>query len=211
MEFWTELDAVADRWSVLRHPFYTRWSAGELTADELAVYSGQYRHAVVALADASVNAAAVAEPGLRPGLERHAEEETSHIALWDEFARAVGGDREAPATEETEACAQAWAGDGTRSLVQSLGALYAIESAQPAIAETKLDGLRQHYGIDSSTATEYFTLHAELDKEHAAAGRALLEDQMTEADGAAVLAEAEAVLAANWRLLDGVERLNSRA
>ena len=44
------IDAAAQRWNVLDHPFYTRWSAGELTRAELAEYSAQYRHAVVALA-----------------------------------------------------------------------------------------------------------------------------------------------------------------
>jgi len=45
------LDAERERYHTLRHPFYLRWSAGELTREQLAVYAGQYRHAVVALAD----------------------------------------------------------------------------------------------------------------------------------------------------------------
>src|SRR3954464_14876796 len=53
MEFWSQLEAVRERHDVLTHPFYQRWSAGELTRAELAVYAGQYRHAVVALARAS--------------------------------------------------------------------------------------------------------------------------------------------------------------
>ena len=57
MEFFAELDAVRERWNVLDHPFYTRWSEGTLTHDELAYYSGQYRHAVVALAAATRRAA----------------------------------------------------------------------------------------------------------------------------------------------------------
>ena len=53
MDFWTSLEQIARRHDVLRHPFYQRWSAGELTTGELADYAGQYRHAVVALAEAS--------------------------------------------------------------------------------------------------------------------------------------------------------------
>ena len=62
MHFWSRFDAIARKHDVLRHPFYVRWSAGELSATELADYSGQYRHAVVALAQAT---ALAAEPLLR--------------------------------------------------------------------------------------------------------------------------------------------------
>jgi pyrroloquinoline quinone (PQQ) biosynthesis protein C len=85
-----------------------------------------------------------------------------------------------------------------------------VESGQPEIAEVKRAGLRDHYGIDADDATAYFDLHAVLDHEHAAAGRALIESRVTDADVDALVAEAEAVLLANWRLLDGVERRNGR-
>ena len=57
MNFWTRLEQIAEQRSVLRHPFYVRWSEGTLTRAELARYSGQYRHAVVALAAAAEAAA----------------------------------------------------------------------------------------------------------------------------------------------------------
>src|SRR3712207_6958323 len=34
MTLFERLDAVQERWNVLRHPFYTRWERGELTRDE---------------------------------------------------------------------------------------------------------------------------------------------------------------------------------
>ena len=205
-DFWSRLEGVRARWNVLEHPFYQRWSAGTLTREELARYAGEYRHAVVALAEGAAGAARQAEPEQRRALEAHAAEEASHVALWDDFSRAVGGDPATPASPETAACAQAWAGDGERELLPSLVALYAIESGQPAIAETKRAGLREHYGIDDPAATAYFDLHATLDHEHAAAERALIEPRLSEADADALIAEAEAVLHANWRLLDGVDR-----
>jgi len=211
MEFFTQLETVRDRWNVLQHPFYQRWSAGELTREELAVYAGQYRHAVVALADASTATAEVAGEDLRAGLRAHAAEETAHIALWDEFTAAVGGDVSAAPTAETAACGAAWAGDGERSLLRSLAAMYAIESGQPAISETKTEGLVEHYGFaPGSAATRYFELHAVRDIEHAAHERELLEARLQPGDVDALLEEAEAVLRANWELLDGVERLNGR-
>jgi len=212
MDFFAELDAVRERWNVLEHPFYTRWSAGELTLDELALYSGQYRYAVTALAAASANTAAVADGPLATALAGHASEEASHVALWDRFTEAVGGDSGAAPLPETAACADVWAGDGERPLLTSLVAMYAIESAQPAIAETKREGLVAHYGFDAgSDATMYFDLHATLDVEHAAQERALIEPRLDGADADALIAEAEAVLRANWELLDGVERALGRA
>jgi pyrroloquinoline-quinone synthase len=199
MSFFEELDAVRERWNVLNHPFYTRWSAGTLTRDELAHYSGQYRHAVVALADATAHAAQL-EPSLAP----HAAEEAEHVALWDGFVEAVGGDSAAPATPETAACATTWSRNG--SLLETLVGIYAIEAAQPAIAATKAAGLRERYGIDMPAATEYFDLHERLDVEHAAAGRAFIEARLDGGDQAALVARAEEVLRANWELLDGVER-----
>lgn len=209
MDFWSRLETVRDRWNVLEHPFYQRWSAGELTREELAVYAGEYRHAVVALADAAAATAATADPELRAGLERHAAEEASHVALWDGFANAAGGDLDRPPAPESAECARAWARPG-RSTLEGLVALYAIESGQPAISTTKLDGLVDHYGWQEGDGTAYFSLHARLDVEHAEAERALIEPRLADADRDALLAEAESVLAANWRLLDGVERLNGR-
>jgi pyrroloquinoline-quinone synthase len=206
MDFWTRLEAARSRWNVLEHPFYQRWSAGELTREELAAYAAEYRHAVVALADAAEGAAAQAGPELAGDLAVHAAEERSHVALWDGFAGAVGAPRDVEPTAETRECAAAWAGEG-RGLLESLVAMYAIESGQPAISETKLAGLREHYGHADGPATAYFALHAELDVEHAAAERALIEPRLQGADETALLTEAERVLEANWRLLDGVDAL----
>jgi pyrroloquinoline-quinone synthase len=209
MEFWSRLEDVRARHNVLEHPFYTRWSAGELTAEELAVYSGEYRHAVVALADAAAKTAAAAEPGLREQLERHAAEEAAHVDLWDDFARATGGDIDRAPAPETAECAEVWAADG-RDLLTGLVALYAIESGQPAISETKLEGLTTHYGFSSGEGTRYFELHARLDHEHAAAERELIEPRLSDSDQDLLLEEVERVLAANWKLLDGVDRINGK-
>jgi pyrroloquinoline quinone (PQQ) biosynthesis protein C len=199
MQFFEELDAVRERWNVLNHPFYTRWSEGALTRAELAYYSGQYRHAVVALAKAA-GSAADTEPALAP----HAAEEAAHVELWDGFVEAVGGDSAAAAAPETVACAAAWTKEG--SLLETLVGIYAIEAAQPAISATKATGLRARYGIDSEGATAYFDLHEQLDVDHAAAGRAFIAERLDGADRAALVARAEEVLKANWGLLDGVER-----
>jgi pyrroloquinoline quinone (PQQ) biosynthesis protein C len=160
----------------------------------------------VALAQAADGAAHAAGAAERAELAAHAGEEAAHVALWDEFARAAGTEGPQPAQPETVRCADVWAGDG-RDLLGHLVALFAIESAQPAISRVKADGLREHYGFAAGPGTAYFDLHAERDLEHAADGRALIAERLEGADEDALVAEAERVLSANWTLLDGVERL----
>src|SRR4051794_40090008 len=187
------IEAAASRWNVLEHPFYQRWSAGELTRSELAEYAAQYRHAVVALADA---AEAAGDP-------EHAREGREHVALGDAFAARCGSVA-TDANTETRECGATWTAGDDR--LERLAILYAIESAQPAIAQTKLDGLVSHYGFEEGPATEYFSLHAERDHEHAAHSREWLEKLATEEDAPRLAARAEAAAHGNWHLLDGVSQ-----
>ena len=197
---WERIERSRERWNVLRHPFYVRWSAGELSGEELARYSGQYRRAVEAIATLS-EAAAEALPE-RPELRRHAAEETAHVRLWDGFLEASGGDAADEPTPQTEACVRAWtAEDG---LAKSLVRLYAIESGQPEISRTKVDGLLGSYGFSDGPGTAYFRVHATRDVEHAKEVRELITELLPEADEDSLVAAAESAFRANWRLLDGV-------
>jgi pyrroloquinoline-quinone synthase len=206
------IDQARRECDVLEHPFYQRWSAGELSVEELAFYAGEYRHAVVALAQASDSVAAKADPGRRAGLERHAAEEHSHVALWDAFADAAAGEGACDRSplSETDTCTRAWT-TGADAL-EHLAVLYAIEASQPAIAKTKLEGLVERYGYTAEgPAVEYFELHAELDVEHARQARELIAELMSEDETQAraqadrMVRRATAALQGNWELLDGVD------
>jgi len=195
MSLIARLDDARRSRNILEHPFYSRWERGELTRDELATYAGEYRHAVLALADAAEAATPVAGAN-------HAEEERSHLQLWDEFAGALEAD-ERPANRETQQCAAAWT--SARDPLEALAILYAIEAGQPEVSRTKLAGLVEHYGFEErGEGTAYFRLHAELDHEHAAHSRELLERLATPADEDRLVAAAERALDGNWALLDGV-------
>ncbi len=228
MDVLARLDEARSATNVLEHPFYERWSAGELNADELSVYAGEYRHAVVALAQASERVAAKAGPEHRAGLERHACEEAAHVALWDEFARAAhaaagseragdagAGEKAACPAAQTAACVAAWTAGA--DALEHLAVLYAIEAGQPEISKTKLEGLTEHYGyVAEGPAVEYFTLHERLDVEHARQAGELIEELLgscPDADAMAdrMVARAQAALVGNWELLSGVEAASSQA
>jgi pyrroloquinoline-quinone synthase len=201
-EVWDRIEAARARWNVLDHPFYRRWSAGELSGAELARYAEQYRHAVEAIATATADLAE-AEPD-RPELRSHAVEEAAHVELWDQFLTAAGGGRKAPANPETLDCVATWTDD--HGTLPTLGRLYAIESGQPPISRIKRQGLVERYGFEEGPATAYFRVHETRDDEHAAGSRAVIEELIaTEGDADAIVAAASAALRANWRLLDGVE------
>jgi pyrroloquinoline-quinone synthase len=192
MDLIERIDEARTRWNVLDHPFYLRWERGELTRQDLAFYAGEYRHAVVALADT----AAVG------GDAEHATEEAAHIELWDDFAAALDAPLDREPSIETRECAGAWHAEDSLS---ARAVLYAIESGQPDISRTKLTGLVDHYGFAAgSKGTGYFELHSDRDHEHAAASAEVLREAEAE-DADRLVAAAEAALEGNWRLLDGVE------
>lgn len=199
---WERIEESRARHNVLEHPFYVRWSAGELSRGELARYAGQYRHATEALARLCTQTAETAPNDHRAEIEAHANEEEAHVGLWDDFVEAAGGEIGAEPTPETAECVSTWtAPDG---YLAQLARMYAIESGQPEIARVKREGLASFYGINDGAGSEYFRIHEEADHVHAEESRRLIEDAMSPEDEDALVAAAESAFTANWRLLDGV-------
>jgi pyrroloquinoline-quinone synthase len=199
---WERIEESRARHNVLEHPFYVRWSAGELSREELARYAGQYRHATEALARLCRQTVETAPEGRREEMELHVTEEEAHVGLWDDFVEAAGGEIGAEPTPETADCVTAWtAPDG---YLTQLARMYAIESGQPEISRIKREGLSRFYGIDGGPGGEYFRIHEEADHAHAEESRRLIEEEMTPGDENALVAAAESAFKANWRLLDGI-------
>jgi pyrroloquinoline-quinone synthase len=222
-DFFAALDARVGRFDLLQHPFYQAWSKGELTRDELREYAAEYWHHVSAFPTylSGLHARLEDAPLRRMVLENLADEEglpagRAHSDLWMDFATGMGANSsEVHGRElqpETAALIAHFRSAMQGSPASALASLYTYESRVPAIARTKGEGLKEHYGADKATA-RYFTLHQTADVYHAQVWRDAIESELTARpeNAEAALDAAEATAAALWSTLDGIERERQRA
>ena len=95
--------------------------------------------------------------------------------------------------------------------MEGLAALYAYESQIPSICESKIDGLKKHYGFADPKHYEYFSVHLEADREHSAAERNLLGGYIGNQNFESVRTSVNRVLDALWEMLSGVCRRHAIA
>ena len=93
----------------------------------------------------------------------------------------------------------------SRDWRDGLCALYAYESQVPEVSASKIEGLKQFYGINDPRTLEFFTAHQQYDVEHADQVATLI-DRYTESEQA-VKATEEATQAL-WQFLDGMCRVS---
>ncbi len=208
------LDGLVATHSILAHPFYQAWQRGELTQGQLATYARIYYPHVAAfpghLRDAVARATdADAREELARNLADELGQPAPHPELWLDFAEELGLDRAQVASDvvhrSAECMVETLRANARGTTAAALAALYAYESQQPEVSETKMHGLRDHYGITSDKGLRYFSVHATLDLEHRQGERETLGrclDQGADADE--VLGAAADTLKAYWQLLDGV-------
>jgi pyrroloquinoline-quinone synthase len=206
---------------LLKHPFYFAWTRGELSKQALTDYAKQYYHHVAAFPTylSAVHAKCDDQPTRKQLLSNLIDEEggsPNHPELWKQFAAGLGVDDVDLAKTEKEpetgklietfrsVC-------GERSTAEGLAALYAYESQIPAICESKIDGLRKHYGFTNPDHYEYFTVHIEADREHSAAERKMLASYIDSYNIDSVRASVRRVLDALWEMLSGVCRRHAIA
>jgi pyrroloquinoline-quinone synthase len=196
-----ELHAVSERFDLLKHPFYQRWVAGELTHEELAYYTCQYAHVVRAI-PRWLEGSAARDASNRDALRLHAAEEADHVVLWERFAAAIGIDEAALHAAPANAATAALIARGDELVCDGHGAavVWSIEAQSPAVSAEKLRGLRAHYGIDETNGGEYFALHQELDRDHETQLRDVIHSQGAAAHAGAPVAAA-ATLQGMWDLL----------
>jgi pyrroloquinoline-quinone synthase len=221
--FFTALDARIAPYNLLEHPFYQAWSSGELTREELREYASEYWHHVSSFPTylSALHARLDDAPLRRTVLENLADEEgipggRAHSELWMDFATGMGAQSDDVRSREVQPKTIALIEHFRHAMhaapAAALATLYTYESRVPAIARTKAEGLRAHYGVDVTTA-RYFTLHQTADVHHAQVWREAIEAELAghqdHADAALDMAEATA--AALWRTLDGIEQKRQQA
>jgi len=179
-----EIDKNIAAKHLLKHPFYLAWTRGELTREALTDYARQYYHHVAAFPTylSAVHAKCDDQATRKQLLNNLIDEgagSPNHPELWLKFAEGLGVSdvdvrttTKEPETKNLIDTFRSVCRDG--STAEGLAALYAYESQIPAICESKIDGLKKHYGFTNPQHYEYFTVHIEADREYSAAERKML-------------------------------------
>jgi len=175
-ELCRRLDVLIEEKSVLKHPFYQTWQKGELSLDALRGYACQYYQHVLAfpkyVSGTHANCDDLADrQELLENLKEEEEGPNNHPELWLRFGEALGLSREdminAAPLAETLALDETYRRiTRDADFVSGISALYAYESQVPAVAATKMDGLKRFYGINDPQQLKFFIVHKSLDVEH---------------------------------------------
>ena len=206
---------------LLKHPFYLAWTRGELSREALADYARQYYQHVAAFPNylSAVHAKCDDQSTRKELLNNLIDEEAgspNHPELWLNFAKGLGvsarDPQDAEKWPETKNLIDTFRSvcrDG--STAEGLAALYAYESQIPAICESKIDGLKKHYGFADPKHYEYFSVHIEADREHSAAEQRMLGGYVCKQNLESVRTSVNRVLDALWEMLSGVCRRHAIA
>jgi pyrroloquinoline-quinone synthase len=206
---------------LLKHPFYLAWTRGELSKEALTDYAKQYYHHVAAFPTylSAVHSRCHDQPTRRQLLHNLIDEEAgspNHPQLWKQFAAGLGiSDEEIECTSkepETTKLIESFRNVcGKQSTASGIAALYAYESQIPEISQSKIDGLKRHYGFTDPANYEYFSVHLEADREHSATERELLNAHVNADNFTDVRKSVNHVLNALWDMLSGVCRRHAIA
>ncbi len=215
MDLLARIDQLIDERHLLNHPFYTKWASGTLPKEALQEYARQYYAFESSFprylsAIHSRTESAQVRQQLLDNLwdEEHGRE--NHVELWLRFAEGIGVERDdvraADRNEATQALVELYAGLSREAAVPAaVAALYAYERQVPQVAGSKIDGLKQHYGITDGPALSFFVVHGVLDVEHSDGERAMLAKLARDADPQPVLDATERALDAWWNFLSAVD------
>jgi pyrroloquinoline-quinone synthase len=199
---------------LLKHPFYLAWTRGELSKEALTDYARQYYRHVAAFPTylSAVHANCDDQATRKQLLSNLIDEEAgspNHPELWLKFAEGLGVSdvdvRESRKWAETKNLIDTFrsvCADG--STAEGVAALYAYESQIPAICESKIDGLKKHYGFTDPEHYQYFTVHIEADREHSAVERKMLAGYIDDHNFESVKASVTRIIDALWEMLSGV-------
>jgi len=212
MSFVATLVSQLSHRHLLKHPFYEAWSAGKLTLESLGTYAEQYYHHVVAFPSyvSATHSGCESVEG-RQLLVDEDRGPQNHPELWLRFSEGVGatrGDVKGAALEpETQALINTFLDLSRASYAEGLGALFAYENQIPAVAATKIKGLKEFYGVDGEHALKFFSVQPGADVYHSETCAQLLE-QLPPDEKAKAQAAAQTAAQALWAFLDGMCRVS---
>ena len=210
--FSKELNKKLDKYHLLNHPFYKSWNDGKLTREIIKDYAEQYYQHVKAFpryisATHSLCEDIEKRKILLENLQDEENRDEDHPKLWRDFAFAMGANKEEveSAKEEkfTTELIENFFKNGRASYAEGLASLYTYERQIPEIAETKIRGLKNFYGVTSKEGLEFFEAHKAADVIHRKECEKLL-DALTEEEK--VKAEKASMLTARylWNFLSGM-------
>jgi pyrroloquinoline-quinone synthase len=211
----TRIQNQIEKQSLLTHPFYRAWQAGELSIEDLQIYAGQYYFFEANFPRfLSAIHSKCEDREVRQSIldnlwdEEHGE--VNHLAMWLDFCVGLGLERDlvefTPIQPKTQKLLDAYfnaCNDGTCS--QGLAAMYAYEAQVAQVALEKIRGLKEFYGIDSSETLQFFEVHGILDEDHSAKEAVAIVSQTLPESESQVEAALQLALDAWWGFLDGVE------
>ena len=210
--FSQELNKKLDQYHLLNHPFYKSWNEGKLTREIIKDYAEQYYQHVKAFpryisATHSICEDIEKRKILLENLQDEENPNADHPKLWKNFALAMGADK-----DKIEDVKREWFTNdmienffhqARKSYAEGLASLYTYERQIPEIAETKIRGLKNFYGVTSKEGLEFFEAHKAADVIHRKECEKLL-DALTEEEKSK--AEKASMLTARylWNFLRGM-------
>lgn len=213
MDTLARIDALIEGRNLLSHSFYTRWVAGDLPPEAIREYATRYYHFESSFPRfLSAIHSRTEDPGARQVLLDNLWDEEAgednHVELWLRFAEGVGANREDVRKGEpspaTAALVETYRKAAEGPVAGGIAAMYAYEKQVPAIAEAKIQGLREHYEVEDDHTLTFWRVHEQLDVQHAGNERAMLA-RFADLDPEAATGETENALDAWWDFLTEVE------
>tara|TARA_E500000331_G_C17162596_1_gene672390 strand:+ start:154 stop:822 length:669 start_codon:yes stop_codon:yes gene_type:complete len=199
--FSKKLNQKLDRYHLLKHPFYQIfWNEGKLTREIIKDYAEQYYQHVKAFpryisATHSICDDIEKRKILLENLQDEENVNGDHPKLWKNFAKAMGTDvnkiDEIKPDWFTKDMINNFFAQARSSYAEGLASLYTYERQIPEIAETKIQGLKKFYGVNSKEGLEFFEAHKSADVVHRAECEKLLDalsaDEQKKAEKASML------------------------
>ena len=210
--FSKELNEKLDKYHLLNHPFYKSWNEGKLTREIIKDYAEQYYQHVKAFpryisATHSLCEDLEKRKILLENLQDEEKDGADHPKLWKNFAMAMGSDSKkienVKKEKFTKELIDNFFKNGRASYAEGLASLYTYERQIPEIAETKIRGLKNHYGVSSKKGLEFFEVHKAADVYHGEACEKLLDD-LSPAEQKKAEASALSTAKYLWNFLSGI-------